>query len=219
MLRLIDSDIALSDTELLTALLEDISPVYDSNDTAARLLDRYKSFAGVCAAPSAELIGTEGVGERGALLIKLCQAAVKNLIRENGSDGKRRLFTHDELADYLRPYFINERVEKLYMLSLNPKYRVLGIKLIAKGDTDRLVFDKRLIIDEAVGRSADSVVLAHNHFTSTLPSAEDVILTNDISELLSRMGIKLHDHIIFCENSCKSMRRSGYIKQRGSGLL
>lgn len=216
---MIDAGVPLSDAELLSALLDGVSPVYDSRDTANILLEKYGGLAGICSAPSEELINTQGVGERGARLLKVCGAAVANILSENSSENKRRLYTYEELVDYLLPYFVNERVEKLYLLTLNSKYRVLGLKLIAKGDSDKLVFDKKLVIDEAIKRGADSVVLAHNHFISTLPSSEDVILTNDIAELFHRMKIKLHDHIIFCENKAKSMRKSGYIKTYGHSFL
>ena len=173
-IRMIDTGTPVTDTELIAVLLDGISPVCDSFETAQLLIDRYGSMAGVCAAP------------------------------------------YDELVDYLCPYFVNEKVEKLYLLSLSAKYRVLGLKLIAKGDSDSLIFDKKLLIEEALKRGASSVVLAHNHFISALPSAQDVILTNDICGLLQRMGIKLHDHLIFCENKAKSMRKSGYIKSESS---
>lgn len=215
-LRMIDSGAELSDCELIGALLDGISPLYDSRHTAKLLLDRYGSLAAVCAAPSGELSDTEGVGIRGAQLLKVCGAAVANILSENSSDGKRRLYTHDELVDYLRPYFLNEKTEKLYLLTLNSKYKVLGLKLMAQGDSKQLVFDKKLLIDEAVRRGAAFVVLAHNHFTSILPSAQDVILTNDIYELLKHLDIELYDHIIFCENKTKSMRKSGYFKSADS---
>lgn len=215
-IRMIDTGTPVTDTELIAVLLDGISPVCDSFETAQLLIDRYGSMAGVCAAPYDELAGIEGVKRKGARLLKVCGAAVSNILSENSSDERCRLYTQDELVDYLCPYFVNEKVEKLYLLSLSAKYRVLGLKLIAKGDSDSLIFDKKLLIEEALKRGASSVVLAHNHFISALPSAQDVILTNDICGLLQRMGIKLHDHLIFCENKAKSMRKSGYIKSESS---
>ena len=139
---MIDTGTPVTDTELIAVLLDGISPVCDSFETAQLLIDRYGSMAGVCAAPYDELAGIEGVKRKGARLLKVCGAAVSNILSENSSDERRRLYTQDELVDYLCPYFVNEKVEKLYLLSLSAKYRVLGLKLIAKGDSDSLIFDK-----------------------------------------------------------------------------
>ena len=218
-IRMIDSGSHVTVSELLTALFDGISAVHDSGDTAKRLLDKYGSLANICDAPFDELCRFEGVGQRGAQLIKLCGAAVSNIISANNSNHRRMLYTYDDLVSYLRPYFINEKVENLYLLTLNSKYRVLNISLIAKGEADRLVFDKKLIIDKVIKYNASAVVLAHNHFTSILPSSNDVIVTNDLAQLLENMNVKLHDHIIFCENKAKSMRKSGYIKTKSTNLF
>ncbi len=218
-LRLIESGAQVSDEELVSALLDGVCAVIDSCHTAKILLDKYGTLSNICNAPYRELVQTEGVGEKGAALLKICGAAVTNILCEGNTDNKRRIYTYDELVDYLRPHFLNQKVEKLYLLTLNSRYRILGLSLIAQGDRDSLTFDKKLVIDRALKSGASSVVLAHNHMSSVLPSAQDVIITNDLAQLLDSVSIRLHDHIIFCENKSKSMRRSGYIKDDKSPLF
>lgn len=83
---MIDTDTPVTDTELIAVLLDGLSPVCDSFETALLLIDRYGNMAGVCSAPTDELSGIEGVGRKGAQLLKVCGAAVSNILSENRSD-------------------------------------------------------------------------------------------------------------------------------------
>ena len=211
-LRLIESGVQVTDAELLEALLDSVCPSSDNDSAAKNLIERYGALYEICSAPFSDLAGISGIGEKGAALLKLCAAVASNILAHGVMENKRRVFTYEDLIDYLRPHFVNQKIEKLYLLTLDSKFRILDLMLIAQGGSDSLNFDKKFVIDKAVKSYASSVVLAHNHMTSVLPSTQDIIITNDLAQLLSNLDIKLHDHIIFCGDNTKSMRKSGYIK-------
>ena len=130
---MIDTDTPVTDTELIAVLLDGLSPVCDSFETALLLIDRYGNMAGVCSAPTDELSGIEGVGRKGAQLLKVCGAAVSNILSENSSDDRRRLYTQDELVDYLCPYFVNEKVEKALSSVTECEIPCAGTQAYCKG--------------------------------------------------------------------------------------
>ena len=55
----------------------------------------------------------------------------------------------------------------------------------------------REIFNEDIKVSASSIVLIHNHPSSSLlPSTEDIVMTNKIKQSGTMLGIPLLDHII-----------------------
>ncbi len=212
LIRLIEAEGNVSDEEILTALLDGASPTGSPREAARRLLAECSGLWEVCDMPYSKLAPMSGVGEKGARLIKLCGAAVKSINAENSTEGHRRLYTDEEIVDYMRRMFVGLRVERMYMLLLSAQYKILGSVLVAQGDSGGMAVDKKLIIHEIIKYGAANVVLAHNHFAGALPSASDVVTTRALENLLSEMDVSLMDHFVFCENEVKSMRKSGYLK-------
>jgi len=200
------------DHEMLTMLLRDIIPGYPSERAATELLHRYVTLYDVCSVPYNELRQIMGVGEQGARIIKLTRALVFNILRQNSSQSRKRLFDTDEIVDYLRPYFVGLRSEVVYAVLVNAQYRHIHTQKLGEGSFNNVPFDFKKLMELIIRYKAFGVILAHNHNGSVLPSAEDTVITNKFNRFLIELDLELVDHVIFCENSYKSMRKSGYIK-------
>ncbi len=211
-LRAADMGAELDDTLLLTMLLHNAMPGCDSSDIASELITRFGTFANVCNASFNTLANIMGVGTKGACVLKLCKNATFNLLRSNSTDGIRRLYTTDEIVDFMRPYFLNLTNEQVYIAYLNSRYKIIHVAKHGEGDYESVPFDFKRIIKETVQYDANAVVLCHNHKTNAFPSSNDVVITQKLNNLLYQLGIRLVDHVIFCENHYKSLRESGYIK-------
>lgn len=212
-IRATDMGAELDDKLLLTMLLCDVMPGYDSELAANELIERYGSFANVCEISFNTLANTMGVGTKGACLIKLCKNAVFNLLRQNSSDECRKLFATNEIVDYMRPLFLNLDSEQIYIAYLNSRNRLITCKKLAEGDFEHVPFDFMRIVKDIARYDSTAIVLAHNHKINTYPSEADISVTNKLNRLLHEFNAKVVDHIIFCENSYKSLKESGYIKE------
>ena len=77
---------ALADHEMLEMVLFLALPRRDTKPLARALLERFRSFAGVIAAPVAELLAVDGMGEAAAAALKTVQAAALRLVRSELAD-------------------------------------------------------------------------------------------------------------------------------------
>ncbi len=199
----------ISDKELLTALLYDISIFVSADKAAEKLLEKYGSLSEVCTVPYDVLKNIEGVGTRGAQLICTLDASIPNILEGRSTIKRRKLFKLEEFDEYMRKYFIKPTVEMLYMVMLDYKFRLIDVKLIAKGSDCSLDFDYKYILDLVIKHKAAHILLAHNHLITQVPSKKDIEHTLRLRDLLAVIGVELGDHYICHENRFYSMRDYG----------
>jgi DNA repair protein RadC len=70
----------------------------------------------------------------------------------------------------------------------------------------------REIFRGAIVASAASIIISHNHPSGNAePSEEDIRVTRQIVEAGKIIGIPVHDHIIFTDETFTSLAESGLI--------
>ncbi len=105
-----------------------------------------------------------------------------------------------------------EFVEQFKVILLNRANKVLGIYELSTGGISGTVADIRLIFAAAIKCNACSIVLAHNHpSSSTKPSEADIQITRRINEAGRLLEIKLIDHIIVTVENYFSFADEGEI--------
>lgn len=180
----------------------------DTNPIAHGLLDHFGSLNRVLAASREELMRVEGVGEHTAILLSMLKEVNRycEVLRSKEDDVAQ---TIDACAGKLQPYLKNCKNEKVYMLCLNAKCKVLGCELVGEGSVNSANISVRKIVEIAMKTNAVSVVLAHNHPSGfAKPSAEDVQTTKRIGRALDTVDIILVDHLVFDDDDWVSMRHS-----------
>lgn len=211
LLSVIEKDCtAVTDTELLTLLLGDDSAL------AKSLLAKHGSFAALCKLPYPVL---EFEVPKHAKLLKACLAVPPALYGTNKGGRKREVFTLDALHEYFAPYFTGAETEKMYLLLIDRSSEVVANILIAEGSVETMEIDPKLIISNCVKYNAVRAVLAHNHFSGSRPSSNDVIVTSKAVWLLGHMGIELCDHLIFCRDKVHSMFSAGEMSPIGYNMI
>lgn len=183
-------------------------PQGDVNGLAHTLIDRFGSLAGALDAPFEELLRTPGVGEHTATLLKLIPAAGAAYVRSRG-----RVDTIVNCAadafHLLNPYFFGARNELVYVLCLDGKDQVLGVRKVSEGSIRAADINLRRIMEEAVALRAARIYLAHNHVGSlALPSEMDWETTLTLYGALAGVGIELADHLVFQDDEMTSLRES-----------
>lgn len=200
------------DHKLLELLLFYANPRSDTNPLAHELMDHFGSLAGVLDATPEELQKVKGVGEHAAVLFKVVKEFSGRYltVRTQVDDIARNARDYYAL---LRPYFFGARNEMLYLLCLDGKRKVLGIRRLGEGNVNAVNVTTRLIAEAALSLNASAVVLAHNHVSGiAFPSDEDIATTNSLSAILSNLSVTLVDHLIFVDDDMVSLRDSGFYR-------
>lgn len=210
-LRMIESDCRITDEEFIDVMLNGISNFRPSDSTARKLIEKYGSLSDIVRLPFSVLSKIEGVGETGALRLCAVRQAPRLIAAENLPEVKRAVDSMEQMMNYIRPLYLNEHREVLYLLLLSDKKYVLQIEKICEGDNEGVIFDSKTIVSEALKYHARNVVLCHNHFISDSPSERDIVLNNKINTALACMNVYLLDHIIVRDSNYFSMRTHGYI--------
>lgn len=189
------------DHELLEILLYFAIPRADTNLLAHRLINRFGSFVDVINADESELLAVEGVGPKSAYLIKTVAATSGRYIQRSNEIGN--VFKDIEsVGEHLVGHFVGESSEKLYLLTFDPKGRLIDERQIANGAKGGMEFSTGAIADTAIKLGSSHVVLAHNHPSGyARPSKNDIDMTYRIKYSLSQLGIKLIEHFVIAGNN------------------
>lgn len=70
----------------------------------------------------------------------------------------------------------------------------------------------RRILEDALRLGAKGILIAHNHPSGDAqPSRDDVESTRELAETAARLGLRLHDHLIFAAGELASLRSLGLL--------
>jgi DNA repair protein RadC len=202
---------SLADHELLEMVLFLALPRRDTKPLSRSLLQRFGSFAGVIAAPIADLHTVDGLGEAAAAALKTVQAAALRLIRAEIVD-RPVLANWDALIDYLTAVLARERIEQFRILFLDNRNRLLADEAQSRGTINHTPVYPREVVKRAIELRATALILVHNHPSGDpTPSREDIAMTNEVRAAAKLLDIVLHDHIIVGNGTWKSFRREGLL--------
>ena len=100
--------------------------------------------------------------------------------------------------------------EEFWALYLSSAARVIHKARLSVGGITHALVDIRLLLKIALEQGAVSLILSHNHPSgSTIPSKEDLQLTQRVREAGQLLDIHLLDHVIITEKQYKSLAEEG----------
>ena len=202
---------SFADHEALELLLYYAIPRRDTNPIAHALMERYGSLSAVLSAPVEDLKKVEGIGESGAVLLRLVPQLYRKA-RLAEAEQETVLSSIERVGAYLLDRFEGERQEVIYQLCLDRKGRLLACKRLGEGGVTSAELDIRRMMENAIFTNASAVVLAHNHPSGiALPSQEDYHTTDRAKAALETIGVQLLDHIIVADGDLVSMAESGFL--------
>lgn len=187
---------SLEEHEVLELMLFYSIPRRDTNAIGHELLLRFGNISAVLDAPKEELLKVSGIGEHSADFLRLIPMLTRRYLLSL-RDSDHPLNSTTQVGNYLKPYFIGQREELVYLLCLDNKYKPLNCTCIHQGSVNSVEVSTRKVVHTALSYNATGVVLAHNHPGGiALPSQEDILTTERIMNALATVGITLIDHII-----------------------
>lgn len=201
-----------SDVETLECLLYICIPRIDTNVIAHHLLKRFGSLDGVFNAEINELTKIPYITERIAIFLKMLPAVVRKANINRLSE--KRITGCTQAVDLLQAHFEGFTCEKMFVMNLDAKDRLLGIDCVSSGGTSTAAtVNTNMIIESVIHHNSTKVIVAHNHPRADVePSIEDISTTNMIIESLASLSAVLVDHIIFND-------KGDYMSMYNSGII
>lgn len=202
---------ALADYEVLEYLLFAAIKQGDTKPIAKDLLKQFGSFAGVLNADPKALQRVKGIGETSAAALKIVAIAARRMARSEVKQ-KPVLSSWQALLDYLAIDMAHLTVERVRVLYLDTKNRLIDDHHLGDGSIDEAAIHPREVIRRAMDIGASALILVHNHPSgSPEPSRADIQVTQRIAEAGRLLGVTVHDHVI--------IGREGHVSLRSKGLI
>ena len=196
------------DHRVLELILFYAIPQGDVNPLAHELVDRFGSLSGALDALPEELMKVKGMGEHSAAMLKLFPAVMGRYL-EGRTEPGQIVHTVEEAGHVLAPYLYGSRNEIVYVLCLDAKEKLLGVRKISEGNNSSSDVTIRRVAEECLALRASFCYLAHNHVSGiALPSPEDMNTTNVVRIALEPLGVRLVDHLVFVDGDLVSIRES-----------
>lgn len=185
--------LSLPDARCAAALIDRLGGL--DRHTAARLLE--EPDLGPCRV--ARLKAAAELLERWALVrvgqeapVLTCTTAVRRFLRWKLSRLSREVFA---------------------CLFLDNRHRLIRYEVLFMGTVDRAAVHPREVLRRALELNAAALILAHNHPSGIAePSASDLALTRDLSELLGKVDVRLLDHLVVGRGVEVSLAERGQLR-------
>ena len=202
---------ALGDHEIVEFLLMGAIPRKDVKPIARTLLARFGSLAGVLNADPKALANHPGMGETSAAALAIVAVAARRLARQAVRE-QPVLGSWQALIDYLTIDMAHLTVERVRVLYLDVRNRLILDHLVGDGSIDEAAIHPREVIRKALDLGATALILVHNHPSgSPQPSRADIQITQRIAEAGRLLGVAVHDHVI--------VGREGHVSLKAKGLI
>lgn len=202
---------ALGDHEVIELLLTQAIPRRDVKPLARSLLARFGSLAAVLNADPRALANHPGMGEASAAALAIVAAAARRLARQAVSQ-QPVLGSWQALLDYLTIDMAHLTVERVRVLYLDVRNRLILDHLVGDGSIDEAAIHPREVIRKALDLGSTALILVHNHPSgSPEPSRADIEITRRIAEAGRLLGVTVHDHVIVGREGHASLRAKGLI--------
>ncbi|MEM6475124.1 MAG: DNA repair protein RadC [Pseudomonadota bacterium] len=202
---------ALADYEVLEYLLFAAIKQGDTKPIAKDLIKQFGSLAGVLNADPAALQRVKGVGETSAAALKSVAIATRRMARSEVVQ-KPVLASWQALIDYLAIDMAHLTVERVRVLYLDTKNKLIDDHHVGDGSIDEAAIHPREVIRRALDLGASALILVHNHPSGNPePSRADIQITKRIAEAGRLLGVTVHDHVI--------VGREGHVSLRAKGLI
>ena len=194
---------ALSDSELLAVMLRTGTKGQSALELAQYLLNEQCGNEGILNIHSftqEKLKAIKGIGTVKAIQILCLSELAKRLAKASAKEGL--IFSlPSTIAEYYMEDMRHRKQEHMKLLMLNTKSKLVGEADVSKGTVNASLISPRELFIEALGKSAVSIILLHNHPSGDpAPSENDIFITKRIQEAGKLIGIELLDHIIIGNN-------------------
>jgi DNA repair protein RadC len=191
----------LSDVELLAILIGTGTTKRPAFVLAQHILDLLDRNSGGSEVLIEDLTAIEGMGVAKATLI----SAALELGRRRLPSKRKQIIFPGDVYPLIRHYG-NRPQEYFLSVSLNGAHEVIAVQVVSIGLVNHTLVHPREVFADPLRQRATAVIVAHNHPSGILiPSTDDIRVTQRLIQAGELMGIRILDHLIFSDESFRSM--------------
>lgn len=195
----------ISDRDLLATMISTTTSNADGREVADKLLEKFHRLSAIYTNTPKSLMKVEGVSEINAIYLSMFREISKRIALGKNKD-TRYLRSTEEAVPYLRNMLCEETVERIIIVTLNEKHKIIRAKYISEGSTNFTGVSAVTITKIIAEDDAKYVFFAHNHLGyNSDPSTNDESFTTRVNILLKGFGVKLIDHIIISKKDAHSI--------------
>lgn len=205
---------AMPDYELLELVLTLAIPRRDVKPIAKELIKKFGNFAGVINASKEDLYTCKWVKDSAYVIFKIIQESVLRSSWQYLKNSDEPVVNNDEsLINYCRAAMAYNDVEEFRIIFLNAKFKIIAEEVQQRGTVDCVAIHPREVIKAAIGKSATSIIMVHNHPSGDVtPSKADIEITKRIQEAAKAVNVTLWDHIVVSKSDSFSFRNKGILQ-------
>jgi DNA repair protein RadC len=205
---------ALSDSELLAIVLRVGGKTETVLALARDILSHFDDLNGVFDASIEQLTRFKNIGTTKAITLKAVYE-LSTRINSSTRDFISHLKSPKEIYSIVRRDFHKKKKEYLWVISVDVKQRFIAKDLVSVGTIKEALACPREIYRHAYLRGAVAIILSHNHPSGDpIPSAEDIVLTEDVAQAGKILGIPLIDHVVVGGKEYSSMKAMNMFKTK-----
>ncbi len=206
---------SLSETELLAIILRTGTKNCPAIEVADRVLSlsegKEKGLNALHHLTLQELMEIPGIGEVKAVKIKCIAELAVRMAREK-AEAALRFEQPETVAAYFMEELRHEEKEKILLLSLDNKLQLIEKYVLSVGTVNASLLSPREVFVQAFKNKAAYIMLLHNHPSGdSIPSKQDIYITNKIKEAGELVEIRLLDHIVIGNGSYTSLKEKGLL--------
>jgi len=196
----------LSEVELLAIMLSSGNKNESVMELSERLINDYgidrlfrmnydelKNISGIKLAKASKLIATFEIARR------ILESNTNDIELKKAKDVFRYVRSHYSFLEY----------EKLMVILVNSKLRVIDKATFTDNKYDTIDFKMKEIIKFAIDKDAYGIFIVHNHPSGNIkPSLKDIESTKMILNMCNMINIHFFDHLIVSDNDYYSFSES-----------
>ena len=203
---------SMGDNELLAVLIGHGTRRASALALANDVLAAARGLHGLTRLHLAELARVPGIGPvQAARVLAAVELGRRTLL--TAARERPRFRNAQEVAQFLLPRYGAFPVERVGVVLLDARHRLMSARLLSTGAIDASFARPREIYREALLAGASAVVVFHNHPSGdAAPSRDDITLTARLQRSGDVVGIELVDHVILADTQYCSMKEAGLLR-------
>ena len=191
---------SLTNQELLALLIGSGVQNCSALDIAKQILDDNLLLTNLAKSSLEHFCHYKGVKKASALRLSACFELAGRMLQENIVESEE--IDEEYLFKRYRYRLGKLNDERLVLVILDRRKRLVKELTIASGLTDRVIYQPKTILKELVLANGFQYYLLHNHPSGEVkPSKEDIIFSLSLMSETLKFGIKMVDHLVITSNS------------------
>jgi DNA repair protein RadC len=204
---------SLSDAELIAILIGSGNLSETAVELGRRILSSVNNNLSDIGRRGIDYLKTfNGIGEAKAISI-IAALELGNRRKDADVFVKRKITCSRDAADYFMPLLSDLNHEEFWVLLLDRGNKIIDQYKISQGGIAGTLIDVRIILKNALEKTAVSLILCHNHPSGTMEASDaDLKITGKIKKAAELMDITVLDHVIIGQNRYLSLADEGMLQ-------